>query len=402
MRSIGSYMSSSRSAVAVALWLRIGRSDEVDPFRAGTEATDAALAGDEAKLLVVFCSDSFDLHVLLEGINSRSCGAPLIGCSTAGEISTGGPSDASVVVVAIGGDGFIADTAVAENASARLRIAGAEVAAGMSGIGEWPHRALLLLTDGLAGDQQEIVRGAYGVLGAGVPLVGGCAGDGLKMKATYQLWNDRVLTDSVVGAALGSAAPLGIGVRHGWRKVGEPMVVTKSSENVVYLLDDKPALDVYLDLLDAPLDARADTGAFTNFALTHPLGLDRRRGEEHVRFVAEADFDRRALVCIAEVPQGGLAWFMEGDAASVLEATDAACQDALAALGARPPLGILAFDCIARRGVLGDAGIEHEIDRIVEHADGAPVAGFYTYGEIARTHGISGFHNQTLVVLAVG
>jgi hypothetical protein len=28
------------------------------------------------------------------------------------------------------------------------------------------------------------------------------------------------------------------------------------------------------------------------------------------------------------------------------------------------------------------------------------VAGFYTYGEIARTHGVSGFHNQTLVVLA--
>lgn len=28
-----------------------------------------------------------------------------------------------------------------------------------------PHRALMLLTDSLAGDQQEIVRGAYGVLG---------------------------------------------------------------------------------------------------------------------------------------------------------------------------------------------------------------------------------------------
>ena len=39
--------------------------------------------------------------------------------------------------------------------------------------------------------------------------------------------------------------------------------------------------------------------------------------------------------------------------------------------------------------------------RIGEHAQGAPVAGFYTYGEIARTHGVSGFHNQTLVVLAL-
>ena len=51
--------------------------------------------------------------------------------------------------------------------------------------------------------------------------------------------------------------------------------------------------------------------------------------------------------------------------------------------------------------MLGDAGIKREIDCIATHAEG-PVAGFYTYGEIARTHGQSGFHNQTLVVLAVG
>ena len=86
----------------------------------------------------------------------------------------------------------------------------------------------------------------------------------------------------------------------------------------------------------------------------------------------------------------------------MLEATHAACSDALAALQGRPPIGMLAFDCIARRGVLGEIGIRREIDVIAGHADGAPVAGFYTYGEIARTRGISGFHNQTLVVLAVG
>jgi hypothetical protein len=91
---------------------------------------------------------------------------------------------------------------------------------------------------------------------------------------------------------------------------------------------------------------------------------------------------------------------MEGDAASVLDATDRACADALDALGGAPPVGLFAFDCIARREVLGDR-IGAEIGRLADRAGGAPVAGFYTYGEIARTHGISGFHNQTLVVLAV-
>ena len=120
-----------------------------------------------------------------------------------------------------------------------------------------------------------------------------------------------------------------------------------------------------------------------------------------MRFVGEANFEDRSLICIAGVPQGGLAWFMEGDDTSVLEATDAACADALASLGAHRPVGFLAFDCIARRGVLGDEGIRREVSRISLHAGGAPIAGFYTYGEIARTNGVSGFHNQTLVILAL-
>jgi hypothetical protein len=92
---------------------------------------------------------------------------------------------------------------------------------------------------------------------------------------------------------------------------------------------------------------------------------------------------------------------MEGDVASVLAGTDGACHDALAELNGQPPLGVIAFDCIARRAVLGDQGISVEVDRIEEHTGAVPLAGFYTYGEIARTHGTGGFHNQTLVVLAV-
>jgi hypothetical protein len=178
------------------------------------------------------------------------------------------------------------------------------------------------------------------------------------------------------------------------------MLVTASQGTSVNELDESPALDFYLDRLNASEAVRSDPAAFTRFALTHPLGLSRRRGEE-VRFVAEANFADRSLVCIAQVPQGGQVWIMEGDDDSVLAATDAACGEALEALGGQPPLGLLAFDCIARRGVLGDSGIEREVTRISNHAGGAPVAGFYTYGEIARTRGISGFHNQTLVVLAL-
>lgn len=383
-------------------WMAVGTSSDPDAARAGTAAASAALTGPDPKLLVVFCSDSYDLPALLAGINECSGGIPLIGCSTAGEIARSGPGDSSVVVTAFGGDGFTATVGKGENASSDMRTAGARVAMAARRVEDRGHTVLMLLSDGLAGDQQEAVRGAYSVVGAEVPLVGGCAGDDLRMKTTAQLYNDEVLTDSLVAAALSSNAPMGIGVRHGWRRVGEPMLVTSSGSSRVYTLNDQRALDVYLDRLQAPEEARRDPEAFTRFAINHPLGLMRRSEEAHIRFIAEADFEDGSLGCIAEVPQGAMVWLMIGDETSVLDATDGACMDALRALDEREPIGLLAFDCIARRSVLGEQGIRGEVERIAEHAGDAPVAGFYTYGEIARVSGISGFHNQTLVVLAVG
>jgi hypothetical protein len=381
-------------------WFGVGSAQGLDEG-AGARAVDEALLHDDAKLLIVFCSQSHDLSALLREIRARAGDVPLIGCTTAGEIANAGPRDASVVVTALGGDGFAVETTVAGDASRGMREAGAHVARSLPERADLPHRIFLMLSDGFAGDQQELVRGAYGVLGAAVPLVGGCAGDDLKMVRTFQLYGDRVLTDSVVAAGIASDAPLGIGVRHGWRRVGEPMLVTASAGNRVLALDDRPAVDVYLEHLGVQEPEGFDHEGLARLALTHPLGLSRPEGEEQVRFIGGGDLAERSLSCFAEVPQGSLIWIMEGDAHSVLEATDAACGDSLAALDGHPPMGMIAFDCIARRGVLGNEGIKDEIDRLAAMAPGIPVSGFYTYGEIARTRGLRGFHNQTLVVLSV-
>lgn len=390
-----------RCGVQPARWMAVGSAHGLETG-AGARAADDALVRDDAKLLIVFCSQSHDLHGLLAAIRRRAPGVPLIGCTTAGEIAATGPSETSVVVTALGGDGFAVETAAATGASRDMRNAGATVARCLPARDDLPYKVLVLLSDGLAGDQQELVRGAYGVLGAAVPLVGGCAGDDLRMTQTHQLHGDQVLTDSVVAAGLASNAPFGIGVRHGWRRVGEPMLVTASAANRVYTLDDLPALDVYLKHLGIDLSTGSDHRTLARLALTHPFGLGRPSGEDEVRLISGGDFVERSLSCMAEVPQGALVWIMEGDAASVLEATESACGDSLAALDGKAPLGVIAFDCIARRGVLGDADIRTEIDRLTAVTAGAPVAGFYTYGEIARTRGLRGFHNQTLVVLSVG
>ena len=101
------------------------------------------------------------------------------------------------------------------------------------------------------------------------------------------------------------------------------------------------------------------------------------------------------------MPEGSLTWVMEGDVDSVLRATDGACIEAVAGLGGLAPIAFLAFDCAARLHVLGDSGVAEEMARLSARCGDSPLAGFYTFAEVARVRGVNGFHHQTLVMLAI-
>jgi hypothetical protein len=221
------------------------------------------------------------------------------------------------------------------------------------------------------------------------------------MSGTFQLHGGDVFSNGVVAACIGSDAPISIAIDHGWTPAGEPMVVTYSAEGRVHELDDTPALDAYLDRLGAPEEAYQDRSSFQHFVLSRPLGLQRRGGVEVRNMSTEIDLDGRTIGGGGDLSLGALTFAMEGDEESVLDASARACRSAIDQLGDASPIGLLTLSCAACRAVLGDKGIEEEGARIAEQAGSVPFAGFYTYGEIARTKGINGFHNQTMVVLAL-
>src|SRR4051812_18617006 len=262
-------------------WMGVGRSSEADSRTAGRAAARAALTGAGPSLLVVFGSSGYDPGQLLAGVHDAAGEVPVIGCSTAGELAPDGSRDGTVVVAAVGGPGLSVSTAASDNITGRQRDAGAAVAAcaaDFDAADDPDNRVLILLTDGLAGEQEEILRGAYDVLGASIPLFGGGAAGGPGAPGTYQLHRHDVLYNGAVGASLISDGPIGIGVRHGWRKTGGPMIVTGSDAVRVLCLDDRPAVDAYLDRLGAPTAAYHDRAVFSRWALTRPLGIQRRGG----------------------------------------------------------------------------------------------------------------------------
>lgn len=370
------------------------------------EATDARLeevAGelaDNAALVVAFIGPDCFGQSAVDALQ-RGCGqVPLVGCSSSGLVESSGLLTGAVQLVAFGGPGFNATTALEEYLPGGCRRAGDSVSTAAGEFQAGSHEALMLLCDGIEGDVADVIRGAYGASGAGVPIVGGCAGDDLAMERTWQFRGDTICHGGVAAARLSSTSPIGIGVDHGWSPVGEPMVVTGSCGTSVTTLDDRPAMDMYLATVggDVGFD---DSAAFARFAQTRPLGLCEQDSGQ-IRFVTGGDSKRRSLDFLVHIPEGQLVWVMNGDRASVLNATRTAATRAIDQLRGQEPIGVLAFDCVARRSVIGDATLSDEAQALSEAmTTDVPFGGFYTYGEIARTGGALGLHHQTMVVLAV-
>jgi hypothetical protein len=382
-------------------WLGSGRSTDIDSRRAGRKAASQAKTGSDPALAIVFSTGHAAPAGVLAGIAEVLPGVPLIGASAQAVIATNGLDGPCVAITVLGGPGFAACTAMASTPAGDQRNGGAVVASCLGELdSNLPHRVLILLTDGLQGGQEEVLAGAYSVVGASVPMIGGCAGPDPAVGHAYQLHGRQVGTRSVVGAIVASAGPFGIGLSHGCRKVGQPMIVTRSAAGELYTLDDQPAMQAYLGRLNAPPEVYTDKRAFDAFTRSRPIGIRRRSGEEvrHVGFVPGSE---GRLHSNGEIPEGAVIWILEGDRESTLDAAAEACRAAVDDLGGELPLGLLAFDCISRSRLLGEEGTRQEVERMFKEAAGAGLAGIYTWGEIARTRGITGYHNQTLVVLAL-
>jgi hypothetical protein len=391
----------SGSAEQPESWVRVGSSTLDDDSEALEQAVTALHLEHEPRLLIVFAAPRFDLETLSRQLSERLPNCALIGCTTSGEIASGSAHTQSLVLWALGGSGVRVSTGYGQSDGQNLRQAAMQAAGCLEQLERRRNTVMVLLSDGLGGDQMEVVRGAYDAANIDVPLVGGCAGDYLAMRQTRQLHGRHVMSGAVVAAAISSDRPLGIGVSHGWTAASEPMLVTESRNTLLSSLDDQPALDVYLNFFDPPQAVREDPQAFADFAAVHPIGI-RRRDRIEMRHITGFDAAKRALVMVAEVPQGALAFLTEGDYGSVLEAAAESASSAVEALGEGAPAGLLLFDCVSRRSIFGERHVQEETELITRCCQGAPMAGFYTYGEIARTRGSGGFHNQTLVTLAIG
>jgi len=115
---------------------------------------------------------------------------------------------------------------------------------GSFGLSKFKKPAFLIVSGGLSTDGDEIAEGIKSSCGASSPVFGGLAADKLLFKRTYVFTND-MLTDHGLLALIVDEEKISIGgmAIGGWIPVGLEKTITRSNGNIVYSIDNEPAMD---------------------------------------------------------------------------------------------------------------------------------------------------------------
>jgi len=388
----------------------IGRSNNPNALEAGKEACEQAIlkAGGRADLILVFSTVAYEQNKMLEGVRFISKEIPLVGCSDSGEITTQGPSSKQVAVMAINTDQIKFSIGIGEGATENSFEAGEKVTKEIKNKAKEPLSLFLMFPDGLAENGAAAVRGVQKILGKNFPIMGGSAGDDFKFEKTYEYFNDKVLSGTIVGVGLSGDFSFGIGVKHGWEPIGLPMKVTKAQGAKLIEVNEKPALTIYEDYFGKKAEGLIKE-PIARMAYTYPLGMSVEGSDELlIRDVVIAN-KKGEINCAAEIPQGSEIRLMLGDSDKAIQAAKEAADNARTQLKGLEPKMILVFDCMARNKLLGPR-IAEEISAISNVlGKDVPLFGFYTYGEQAPLGGEiesskckSVFHNETMTLVALG
>lgn len=361
--------------------------------------------GAPARLGWLFSSPKHDLPVVMRAAREAAPGCEFFAAHTAGEFTERGAMRGGVVAFLLASDSFMSHAATATGLSLDPEAAAAALTqdfnalaqkASMKGLG---LSTSVLLLDGLTGVGEQLVQGLRNRTRLFQQIVGGAAGDDGQFKSTPVAAGSISGVDSAVVAHVFDKRAWGIGADHGLKPASKRMTVTKGSGSVIARLDNRPAFEVYREYAKTKgVDLTPSTAG--GFFIANELGVYFLDTVHHARAPVGVG-ENGELHLIASITEGASVCILDGQPDSLIEACGRAAQQARQNVGDGPVAGVLVFDCICRGVILGRE-FQREIDAVRGVFPGVPVAGFLTYGEIARFRGRSeGWHNATSVVLAI-
>jgi small ligand-binding sensory domain FIST len=242
---------------------------------------------------------------------------------------------------------------------------------------------LALFPDTYNGQPQKLLSALESKIGF-FPVIGAGSSENGAAQVTYQLCGDALDTNAVAGLLFGGSFDALIEITQGCQPITKPMVITKAERNLIYEIDDRPALEVFAQTLKGPLaedlrrailylfvglpaDREENSVAPGRYAVRNIVGLDPQNG---ILGVAEEVAAGEAMIFTLRDGQRA-----RDDLAQMLE------RQVEKLAGRKPAFGFY-FNCCARGNSLyGVPGIDTAYIR--QALGDFPLIGFFGGYELA-------------------
>jgi len=367
--------------------VRTAHAEVGDPCRALSHLADE-IGTDDLSLVVLFVSPAGDLPAIAAEAKAVFGSTPVIGCTTAGEISPKGYTENEIVAVGFPDSHFVSLVQLIDKleqlvpqdvmgTTVKLRGELARMAP------DWTTEFAFLMVDGLSLLEDQLVSALSTALGP-TQLFGGSAGDRLDFQQTFVLHDGRMHGDAAVLALIRTDCNVKVFNFDHLAPSERKMVVTEADpeRRVVRQINAEPAAREYARIVGM------DPEQLSPFIFAaHPVVV-RVGGKHHVRAIQKVE------------QNGDLTFFSAIDEGLVLTLADPQdiAQHLDGALGdlskAAKPEAIIACDCILRRV---EAEQKQAIGALSRTLSANKVIGFSTYGEQMNSVHV----NQTLTGVAI-
>lgn len=347
-------------------------------------------------LAIVFLSIKQDIEAICEIFNKE--GIVILGATTSGEFIDGEIEEGSVTVMLLDlHPDYFKLVFLETGAETTLENA---IQLGVEGKKAFSNPAFIIVSGWLSNEGENIIEGITSGCGGEVTIFGGMAGDDLSLDGPVAFTYGKSSDQGLLGLIIDEDKIEINGIATcGWKAIGTTKTITKSEGNIVYTIDDKPALDMIIKYLGVEYDFNTGKEIVTQIGAYYPLQMERENVAPVMRTAMLANREDRSLICAGNVPQGSKVKFSLPPDFDAIEIVVKECQEIK---NEKQPEAdaLIMFSCVSRHLSFGIL-IQEEIEQVQEVWD-APMVGFFTYGEFGKSKtGKHEFHNNTCCIVAL-
>ena len=346
-------------------------------------------------LAIVFLSATNEIEAVSSLLDKK--GIDIFGATTSAEFTEQDTENAGIAVLLLDINSSYFKIVLQDNGEVSGYEMGCHI--GETGIKTFANPAFIISSANYKIQGASIIKGMVEKAGADVTIVGGKAGEIIKMEG--KVFTNNQSSDTAVIALILDQDKITLKgmAASGWKPAGTEKKITHCKGPWIYTIDDQPAFDIVQKFLGNDIVQDKNKEGIVKLNIIYPLQLYRESGSPYMLPILFANTEDNSVMLAEEVPEGSLFRFSMPPDFEVIDMVIKSCQE-VKEKEMPDADALVIFSCIGRLGSLGPMASK-EVEGLAGTWN-SPMIGFYSLGEFGRVaNGNTEFHGTTVSWVAL-